>query len=176
MSEDDVDEHVKEVYARFGLAFYCAQVLEHGIVNAMVVLHLIPSRRHLAGAPEAWANLVDNFMSRHFETTMGRMIRDLQSVTTIPSNLEDLLRQALQKRNWLAHEYFRERAAQFMTASGRVLMIGEVDECRDLFVAADDSLEEVVRPLRIAAGMTDEMIAREYEKMRAEAQGEPQGL
>src|SRR5438270_8989037 len=102
LSEDDVDEHVKEVYARFGLAFYCAQVLEHGIVNAMVVLHLIPSRRHLAGTPEAWANWVDNFMSRHFETTMGRMIRDLQSVTTIPSNLEDLLRQALQKRNWLA--------------------------------------------------------------------------
>src|SRR5262245_66267755 len=27
------DEHVREVYAYFGLAVYCGQLLEHGIVN-----------------------------------------------------------------------------------------------------------------------------------------------
>jgi len=48
VSEYDEDEHVKEVYARFGLAVYYAQVLEHGLVNALVVLDLIPNRRHLA--------------------------------------------------------------------------------------------------------------------------------
>ncbi len=32
------DEHIREVYAYFGLAVYCGQVREHGIVNAMVVL------------------------------------------------------------------------------------------------------------------------------------------
>lgn len=39
----DEDDHVKEVYARFGLAVYHAQELEHGLVNAPVVLGLIPS-------------------------------------------------------------------------------------------------------------------------------------
>jgi hypothetical protein len=34
MSDHDQGEHVKEVCARFGLAVYCAQVLEHGLVNA----------------------------------------------------------------------------------------------------------------------------------------------
>jgi hypothetical protein len=158
------------VYARFGLAFYYAQVLEHGIVNALVVLDLIPSRRHLVRTAQEWASLHDEFMSRHFETTMGRMIRDLRSVTTVPYDLDDILRLALKRRNWLAHEFFRERSERFVTAPGRDLMIREVDESRDLFKAADKRLDEVVRPLRIAAGMTDEMVAREYQEMLAEAE------
>lgn len=40
----DEDEHVKEVYARFGLAVYFAQVLEHGLVNALVILFLLPRK------------------------------------------------------------------------------------------------------------------------------------
>ena len=35
MSDDDLSNHIKEVYARFGVAFYYAQVLEHGLVNAL---------------------------------------------------------------------------------------------------------------------------------------------
>ena len=48
MTDDPESEHIKEVYARFGLALYYAQVLEHAIVNALVVVDLIPARRHLA--------------------------------------------------------------------------------------------------------------------------------
>jgi hypothetical protein len=36
----DKDEHVNEVYARFGLAMYFAQVLEHGLVNAFIWVKL----------------------------------------------------------------------------------------------------------------------------------------
>jgi hypothetical protein len=169
--DDDKSDHVKEVYARFGLAMYFAQVLEHGIVNGLVIIDLIPSRRHLVRSPEEWAATVDEFMSRHFESTMGRLIRDLQSITTVPSDLEQLLRHALKKRNWLAHDFFRERSLEFMTTSGRDLMLHEVDECRDLFKAADERLEAIVHPLRVAAGMTDEMLAKEYERMKAEAEG-----
>ena len=59
LSDDREDEHVKEVYARFGLAVYYAQVLEHALVNAVVVLDLIPSRRHIARSKEAWGVEVD---------------------------------------------------------------------------------------------------------------------
>lgn len=168
--DEEENEHVKEVYARFGLAMYLAQVLEHGIVNALVIIHLIPSRRHLARNAEYWAKEVDEFMSHHFESTMGRLIRALRSITTVPADLEQLLRDALSKRNWLAHEFFRERSLEFMTAPGRDLMIREVDRCHDLFIAADHRLEDVVRPLRIAAGITDEKLAEEYERMRTEAE------
>ncbi len=99
MTEDPESEYIKEVYARFGLANYWAQVLEHGIVNALVIVQLIPARRHLARSKEDWAAAVDAFMGRHFEHTIGRLMRDLRSVATIPADLDDLLMRALKKRN-----------------------------------------------------------------------------
>ncbi|MDP1548243.1 MAG: hypothetical protein Q8L87_19690, partial [Anaerolineales bacterium] len=36
MSEYSADEQIKTVYAHFGLALYLAQVLEHGLANALI--------------------------------------------------------------------------------------------------------------------------------------------
>jgi hypothetical protein len=151
---DAKSEQLKEVYARFGLALYCAQVLEHGIVNSLVVVDLILSRRHLARSKAEWEASVDAFMGLHFDHTMGKLMYDLRSVSKIPTDLDDLFKRALRKRNWLTHKFFRERATEFLTATGRDQMLTEVDECRDLFKAADEALEHVVKPLRSAAGIT----------------------
>lgn len=168
MSENHGNELVKEVYARFGLAIYFAQVLEHGLVNALVVLDLIPARRHLVRSADEWGENVDSFMDRHFETTMGRMMRSLRDVAEVPSDLETLLRDALKKRNWLAHDFFRERAVEFMSRAGQDQMIQEIDDCLSRFQEADRQLEEVVKPLREKAGLTDEVLEREYRSMLGE--------
>ncbi|MEB3263528.1 MAG: hypothetical protein VKJ66_04060 [Synechococcus sp.] len=168
-THDADDEQVKEVYARFGLAVYFAQVLEHGIVNALVVLYLIPTRRHLARSADEWAGEVDAFMDRHFQAPMGRMMSSLRDVTYVDDDLEQLLNEALRKRNWLVHHFFRERASEFMSSPGREQMISEIDGCRDLFQSADKRLEAIVVPLRRKAGLTDELFAREYERMQKEA-------
>ena len=42
--EDLEDAKVREVYSRYGLAMFMAQVLEHGMVNAMIVVQLLPAR------------------------------------------------------------------------------------------------------------------------------------
>lgn len=165
MHELDEDEHVKEVYARFGLAVYFAQVLEHGLVNALVILNLIPSERHLARSRGEWGAKVDAFMDRHFQTTMGRMMRRLRDVVQVDADLEQLLHDALNKRNWLVHDFFRERAVEFMSATGRERMLSEVDGCRDLFKSADKRLETTVVPLRTKVGITDELWTREYQRM-----------
>jgi hypothetical protein len=161
---DDENEQIKEVYARFGLAVYFAQALEHGIANALLVVDLIPKRRHLAPSKEEWAAEVDAFMDHHFEDTMGRLINSLGSIATLGVDLESLLRNALRKRNWLVHDYFRERAEVFMSNTGRQEMLKEIDECRELFQAADDSLDSIVRPLRTSQGITDEWIEREMKR------------
>jgi hypothetical protein len=46
---DAADEETREVYARYGLAMYFAQVVEHAIVNLMIALRL-PERGALTGA------------------------------------------------------------------------------------------------------------------------------
>lgn len=165
ITEHDEGQHVKEVYARFGLALYHAQVLEHGLVNSLVFLDLVPSRGHRAHSRNDWGIAVDAFMDRHFETTMGRMMKALRDVAAVSADVETVLADALRRRNWLAHDFFRERATEFMSIPGREQMLHEVDECRACFEAADERLDEIVRPLRIQAGITDELIAQEYQRL-----------
>ena len=165
----DEGEHVKEVYARFGLALYGAQVLEHGLVNALLMMDLIPTRRHEARSEEEWGKQVDAFVDRHFEETMGRLLKKLARVTETPRDLGSLLREALEKRNWLAHHFFRVRAWEFTNERGREAMIHELDEAHALFRRADQRLTDIVNPVRKAHGITDELLARTYDEMLEES-------
>lgn len=161
----NADEHTKEVYARFGLAVYFAQVLEHGIVNAFIVLDLIPSKRHLAHSRAEWESSVDVFTDKHLEMTMGQMVAKLRSITKIPDDFEDSLIDAKNRRNRLAHSFFRIYAEDFFTFEGREKMIVEVDECRACFSLVDQRLEEIITPLRRNAGITDEMLEKEFKRL-----------
>ena len=160
---DPESEHCKEVYARFGLAMYEAQVLEHGIVNASVVVDLIPERRHLARSRAEWEKEFDEFMGRHFKQTMGHLLRGLGSFSKLPPDLEDILIRALARRNWLAHDFFRDRATEFMSSKGRDQMLAELDESAVLFRSADDSLVKVMEPIMRNQGVTNEMLTESFQ-------------
>ena len=119
--EHDPNEHVKETYAHFGLASYLAQVLEHGLVIALVYADMIPNRK-----PNQTRVDFDLFLDKHFETTMGKMIQNFKKHVAVPLEFEQLLLDARTKRNFLAHHYFRERADDFMKEAGREKMILEL--------------------------------------------------
>jgi hypothetical protein len=152
------DEHVKTVYAHYGLALYLAQCLEHGLANALLFLDLIPKKARVVRTRDEWRAEFDSFTSRNFGQTLGRLIRDLREVTTVPPELQDKLTHALRQRNWLTHHFFRERAAEFMSARGRDRMIGELEEAQTLFQKADELLGETVKPIRDKYGLTDERL------------------
>lgn len=150
------EDQIREVNAYFGLAVYCGQVLEHGIVNAMVIVRL-PNRDRFSKGD------IDAFMDGQFENTLGRLIKNLRAELTLPQDLEELLRQALKKRNWLCHDYFRERAAEFMSEPGREKMLLELAEARELLTLADRRLSAVVQPLADRFGITETVIQTAYE-------------
>ena len=155
----DEDEQIKEVYAHFGLAVYLAQVLEHALVIALVYSDLLPNR-----TPSTTQAHFDVFMDKHFSTTMGKMIKNLQQFMPIPAELGTLLTESRTKRNWLAHHYFRERADEFMTEKGREKMLIELKDAQTLFEKADELLDEVCRPLREKFGLTDEKIEKHFKE------------
>ena len=162
------DEQVREVYARFGLAIYAAQCLEHGLVDALMYLDLIPSVKVKMEQKE-WERAVDDFTSQHFEHTLGRLIRDISRFTQVPTSLSDLLSRALTMRNWLAHDYFRERAENFMFNEGRVSMIVELQDAVDLLRGADAQLSSLLEPLLIKYGVTEALITKVENEMLSEA-------
>ena len=149
MTRDDL---VRDTYAHFGLAIYQVQVLEHTIVNAMVVARM-PDRDRIS------RRAIDGFMDREFDRTLGRLVRELGKYASVPDDLVDVLSQALEKRNWLVHDYFRERAEQFVTDSGCHQMIAELDVAQRQFHSAGERLDLLLRPVRERFGVTDEAIA-----------------
>jgi hypothetical protein len=145
---------------------YYAQVLEHGLVNAMVILQLLPHSRTVARDREHWGAVVDGFMDHHFQTTLGRMIKAFREGSAVPPDLEGQLGRALEKRNWLTHHFFRERADEFLTHAGRLRMLEELEAARQLFDDADRALDSFVKPVRERNGITDEWIERELLETR----------
>jgi hypothetical protein len=152
------DDLVRDTYAHFGLAIFKAQVLEHGVVNAMIVARM-PDRDRINRRD------IDAFMDRQFEHTLGQLLRELKKYTSVPDDLSQILAGALSTRNWLAHDYFRERAADFVTDAGCHRMIAELEAAQRAFDLADERLSALVRPIRERFGVTDAAIASEVRKL-----------
>ena len=158
MNDHGANEHVKEVYAKFGLAVYLAQVLEHGLANALVSAELIPRRAFKSVPKEQWEIEFSALLDLQFQQTLGRLIHSLKKATTVPVDLEILLTEALEKRNFLTHHFFRERAEVFMSHEGREQMIAELQSAQKLFEHADERLCAVERPLREKYGLSDKKL------------------
>ena len=151
----DPDQQVKEIYAHFGLALYEAQVLEHRFVIAMALADLFPNMQ-----PSQTLADFDLFMDKHFAMTLGGMIKEFSKFVAVPPTLESMLVQARSKRNWLAHNFFRERAEEFMNMEGRHKMLAELQDAQRLFEQCDDALSEVTQSLHERFGPTDEELEK----------------
>lgn len=155
---DDQDEHVKTVYAHFGLALYLAQCLEHGLANALLFADLMPARVGKLVPRAQWEQDFDAFMSRQFQQTLGQLVRTLGGVAPLPADLQETLTQALSLRNFLAHHFFRERAEAFMSRDGRDGMITELENAQRVFTTADGTLRTIVDALAKKVGVTAETL------------------
>lgn len=149
------DEQTRDVYAHYGLAMYLAQIFEHGIVNALVILRLPEKEKYTRQD-------IDEFMEGRFQKTLGALLKHLKSEIVLPPDLESVLTEALNRRNYLAHHYFRERAEKFVTRNGRAEMLQELQIDQQLFEKADEQLERTLVPLRVTHGVTDSVYDAEY--------------
>jgi len=154
----DENEHCKEVYAHAGLALYFAQVLEHGVVNAMLFARM-PEYEKVTRAE------LDAFLAKQFEKTLGAMLKAMRRYVTVPPDVEKLLNEALRKRNRLTHEFFREFAEHFMNAKGRDEMLAWLQDAESMFQRANTELKSLTTQIREKYGITEEAIAKEMAKV-----------
>ncbi|MFV2063142.1 MAG: hypothetical protein ACC726_06455 [Chloroflexota bacterium] len=161
----DESDQIRETFARYGRSMYYAQVLEHGLVNTIVVVRIASMEPPFARSQDEWESIVDGLFDVHFEKTMGQLLKALDPLMDIPTRLEGLLREALSARNYLAHSFFRIPVREGMSVTGRDELIEELDAYSDLFIQTDRVLEEALRPLRERLGMTDEALVEGYREM-----------
>jgi len=169
---DRVDEETREVNALAGLALYMAQVLEHGVVNAVVAVRKIEwlkSKRPLGQVvggthPQAVESLIDRLWDDNFQQTLGQLIKSISSEVSVDDDLQIALEQSLKARNRLAHRFFREHDINCLNAHGRRLMARELDEMRELFVSTDRRLQPVTDQLWKILGVTPDLVERAAEQ------------
>jgi hypothetical protein len=171
MIDEPSTDEVKDVYAHFGLAYYSSSVLEHEIANAIFTLELLEARVGVK-TQEEWGAVVDTHFEESFEKTLGKLKTRLaghQQRSLTLASVMPYLERCVAERNFLAHHFWRESAAQWFTRKGREFMVQRLEKARELFSETDKKLEAAIQPFAHRFGFTAELERRELELIKREA-------
>ena len=143
------DEHVRELYARFGLAYYHSEVLHRGLC-LILAMSTLP-RRDLITRPR-----VEERLAQAFSLTLGDVVRELPG--KIPQEYSAQLEQALDARNFLAHHFWFERAHMMFRSDHIDRLIAELDGYTELFSRLDAETSRWFEGRQHELGVTDDVV------------------
>lgn len=153
----------KEIYAFFGLTYYKAAVLEHGVLNLAVAM--------LAkNTPGITVGDVDKLYESFDKKTFGQVIHAAKTKVAIPSDFEADLALALEQRNYLAHRFFIVHDIDLVVPSGRRKMIDELIEILKHLRSVDKRMDALWMTAWESFGITKEWIEQQMQEYVAHRQ------
>jgi hypothetical protein len=158
------DDLIREVYARFGLAYYQSECL-HRELCMILAWSGLPSR-DLITRPR-----VEERLAHAFSLTLGDVAAKLEGV--LPGELSGELREAIDRRNFLAHHFWFERAHLMFSVENVHQLIAELDEYAELFDRLDTRASQWSEPKRRELGLTDELVQASLRRILAGESDEP---
>ena len=158
----DENEHCKTVFARAGSALYHAQVLESSIEGLLVATGAVSGNIVSLAA-------YDEFEKKLRGYTLGRLLREFHRDATLNAKAEEIIDRALDRRNFLAHHFFKERAVEIMGREGRESMIDELVSYENLFVQANAIISVLHRALAAHLGAGNDQIQAEFDSLVKQA-------
>lgn len=158
---DDESAQIRDVYTKFGLTMYVLQCLERQLAMALAT-------EYGTGPDKITRTGYDELLDELFGKTFGSLVTRLRQSTTLPADFEPRLREAQQLRNWLVHHYFWDRAAMFVTPTGRVTMIAELDELSDKLNELDEYFDSIVVGWAARHGIIREAVERNMKQLAEE--------
>jgi len=164
--EDQLDENAKcrrELFGRYGLAMYHAQCVEKSLA---ILTSCVFHREFLRSSIE----VREEIQSQSFTKTLGLLIHKLGAQIIIPPNLNNNLLDALRKRNWLAHDYFYDRAHDLLSPYGNEKMIEELTNLYKFFSDIDRHLMSIADSWSKKMGITED-IDNEIKEMKNKLHG-----
>jgi hypothetical protein len=163
------EEQIREVYSRYGLAMYMVQVLEHGMVNAGIIMRTLGAR---ASYPDedSWLAAFDGAYEAGLAKTYGNMLRQLETLEGFPVGLLARLRAAKEDRDVLAHRFFRQNDLAFMNPQGRTAMIAWCEERVELFKGLSDEVDAFLEPIQESHGISKDWLERAWEQTLRKAE------
>ncbi len=143
--ERDIDL-VREVYAHFGLAYYQTEVL-HRALSSIYAVVPFDTAAGITGPR------VEERMAQAFGLTLGQLVAAIDP--WLNDELRTILGDAVERRNFLAHQFWYDRAHLFFTDVGLTDVLSELLEHISVFERAERDVEERFQEQRAALGLAD---------------------
>lgn len=156
--EEPTPDLRRELFARFGLAYYHSECLHKELCNFLAI-SVFPSRDGIT-RPR-----IEERLAQALALPLGLVVEELRPL--LPQDLLPDLEDALKKRNFLAHHFWFERAHLMFTASAIDKMIEELDAMSDQFHQLDEKCTQRFAKKRKELGITDEVIHSALEECLA---------
>jgi hypothetical protein len=139
-----------ELYAEFGIAAEKAQVLEVEAGNvALGYVTLFVNTDQISAEESAmFRKLVDDVNRK----TFGALLQHIKSIGTFDPSILQVVDEALERRNYLTHKFFRSHNFAIFDVAGRKAMVEELKEIQRKFDMAHAMLHGVSEILESLAG------------------------
>jgi transcriptional regulator with XRE-family HTH domain len=158
VSNMNEEEH-RGIFAHYGAAASWGQHLETTLMTILM------ANGRLRGTATTTQE-IDALETILGKKTLGNLARTVRAEVQLPEQTEEMIRIALDKRNYLIHHFFSERAFDFNTATGRQKLLTELREIQAILCAANTLARTLLNGLAKVLGITPEMIEAELQEMR----------
>ncbi len=123
---DDMPADLRELYVAYGQAAEMAQVMELEAGNlALAYCTLVFDLDNITPGDRYAFNALTDDVDRR---TFGYLLKHIRGMGTISEDIERTLNEALEKRNYLTHKFFRTHNFAIHSEDGRKAMTAELDE------------------------------------------------
>lgn len=144
-----LDPLIREVLAEFGDAYFYSENLHRELCHGHAFLSFDdPAHITLPRLIEV--------LESSYATTLGQVIKAIEKF--VPSDLNELLKETLNIRNFMAHRFWFERVHLMYSEEGLLEMIDELAEYKNQLVDADRKASEHFKPLYKKFGIEQELI------------------
>ncbi|RUT29807.1 hypothetical protein EJP77_13370 [Paenibacillus zeisoli] len=130
----------KELFSYFGLAVYYSQALEQQLANLIMLMKVADGK---VPSEEDFTVLFQLKLS----SSLGQLVREIQHNFSFSEEETEQLTRLWKQRNYIVHDYFKERIHETFSQVGRAAMIKELKAFKDEAQALELKLQRYSRHL-----------------------------
>jgi len=149
LHEESNGELIKEVYAKFGLAYFHSECLHREVCH----IHAFASFQN---SKVITRPRLEEKLAYAYSLTLGQVRDEIKGLIT--EGLFSQLDEGVEKRNFLAHHFWFERVHLMFSTTGLNQILQELDEYSSLFQMLDEMASTHLRRQIKKFGLTDEIL------------------
>ena len=142
----------KEVFAHFGLLFMGIGLLEHSLINAVMLTNAASDYARYKGSTGTWADLIDQHFDHATKLTFGNLKKAICAKRGFEA-LDGPLGEVKQLRDYFAHHFMRRDSDLMSQRQGCILLIFRLQEARRSLKDVEHELEKATQKFFAKIGL-----------------------